>query len=589
MSPPTVAVVGFLTHAAGISLAASAVVSLLIGLPGFVRAIRDIRGLPVSGVRWDTAVGIALPIAWIAGSWILHPAFRAIHWHTLMYSDVSYALTRPGLFPEETEMAGLRSGYSWWPNIFWAAIGMVSGLPPTMLVIVSGIVFVAAATILIGETGRMIGGGPRGAWLACGLCFFATNVVGMVLAKYFHTGIGAIKYTPLLGKYTGLDAMPYGFALVAAVSLLAVGGNRGHVKRAGPALFALNVGLGIIYPLLLPATAAVLLAWFVHFRQGKLLGWDGAGILARIKVVGPGLAGILLSAPFIWLVMSGRGGSGISMAKPDDIGYRLQAALFALGPVLLLSCLACACGNREAVLMTLAGTIATAPYILLGMKRLEYKYILAGTILYAPPAAAGLRLLLRDGARVRKHAYWALPAVLAIGTFWLDFSRGYQIPHNLNEAPRIVETSFQVALDSVDPDAGWVESIRNGTSNSTVVVSQSDRCHTATFLNRSLFAPSDLPKRPGYTIDTRENLVDLFGHPAAELERRAQIVTNLYAGSDDARSQALDAIRALRRPIAIHLRLPDNDGLSRWLGGAKIGQPIYHQADNEVWLIQPTG
>ncbi|MCB0188911.1 MAG: hypothetical protein KDE31_31790, partial [Caldilineaceae bacterium] len=62
--------------------------------------------------------------------WRLVPALRTFAWHALWHTDITYALTRNTVLPEEPELAGLHLSYSWAGHLFWSVTGWLTNVPP---------------------------------------------------------------------------------------------------------------------------------------------------------------------------------------------------------------------------------------------------------------------------------------------------------------------------------------------------------------------------------------------------------------------------------------------------------------------------
>src|SRR6185369_12144236 len=126
-----------------------------------------------------------------------------------------------------------------------------------------------------------------------GLAFFSANAGGVLAARLFHSEL-IIKYTPLLGKHTTLDAMILGIAQLTGLVLLAAHGLRGRAGAPNAAVFLLLVALGVSYPLLLPAGAVIIGCWLLAAIVpwgAPIAGWDlrRATKTAAIAAAGLGL------------------------------------------------------------------------------------------------------------------------------------------------------------------------------------------------------------------------------------------------------------------------------------------------------------
>lgn len=237
----------------------------------------------------------------------------------------------------------------------------------------------------------------------------------------------------------------------------------------------------------------------------------------------------------------------------------------------------------------MSGVGAMFFYVATDLDKLEYKYILAATILVAPLAASGMERLLRRWPL----GQWglALTTVLALGMMhqWLLLHVGAQIPANLVHAPLINEESFWLSLAPGASDADWTSAIRTQTPPDTVVVTQPSPLHLSAFLARALYVPSDVDgeQSSGYSVNNRFNLLTWRGYSAQLYDQRLAIVQSLYSSTSPAALQAaITAFAALQRPVAI--QLAPNTFLLQWLQAQGVGRALFTGATQVVWFLPAT-
>lgn len=530
--------------------------------------------------------------------WQLVQNLRSFAWHALWHTDITYALTRNTLLPEEPELAGLTLAYGWVGHAYWSVLGWSSNLPPTITYAVSNLIWLLFAFLLayaLAVSGFRLG--RPAALMSVGLTFLGTNALGAVawtLERDWHWRseyLGDIRYTPLLSKYLGFETMPFAFALLLAVALLSVVAVQQPVRQLAAPLAITLTGLGLIYPILLPVgclLAGALWLLLVTRLDQKAAIYPWPTLLWVAAGVG---ASVFLSFAFLALVTQDRSTSAIHLSTVEAMGpklYHLVSALLLFVPALLPLGGALIKRNAPVLLLATAGLGTMALYVVADLAKLEYKYMLAATIVLAPLAADGIDWVLYRLPKVQ----WGLAFAGVIGLFIIHqaliLQAGAQIPENLVHAPPLREDRFWVGLGPADVNADWTNAVRILTPEDTILVINKSTIHISPFAGRSLYVPSDIDgtATTGYSVDNRFNLLTWRGYPPQVYEDRLALIQTIYTTTSVAEMRAaLAKLLTLQRPVAIHFT-PDIP-LYQWLLTEGIGTELFADGKQVVWLLEP--
>jgi hypothetical protein len=540
----------------------------------------------------------ALLIMTVALPWIVVPTFRTFSWHALLHSDIVYRLTDPGVFPEETELVGLHTAYAWAGHTFWAVLGTVADIPPTLLYPISNIIWLLVSAYLLYEIGvACIGVRQSSALFGVGLALLGTHSVmyairlGVNDAAYGVTYFG-YRLSTILQKYRGFETMPFAFALFIALMLVVIWRLRTPLGAPGAIEASLLISLGLIYPIVFPVGlvlvgSQVLLMLVRWARDVRPFGRREISFL----ILGMAVAIIAFAATYIMYTRDTHGPLPLSFAGRQT---KLWQSFFALLPFLILALPAAIRGvrAREGVVTLLVWTSAcsTLLFIIASLSELEYKSILTASLLLAPVCVLTMDRLFSHAPRWQWWVAIGVPVLLMGLELLYVFRMGKFIPANLMiYAPSIHEDHFQIRLDPSEPDAGWVQAVREETSEDTVLVATESLVHLGPFVRRTLYAPSDVAGQNavGYSMPNREHLVSQRRYSEEDYDSRAATVAEFYtADRDSSRQEALATMLAFGRPLAIHFVDSEAPAL-RWLRKQHIGRSVYTDGHNVVWLVEP--
>jgi len=533
--------------------------------------------------------------------WRLVPALRTFAWHALWHTDITYALTRNTVLPEEPELAGLHLSYSWAGHLFWSVTGWLTNVPPTVLYAITNWIWLLVAVLLAYALCR------DGLRLARPLAIFGsgtillgTNIAGALAWSYAHDWhwhkayLGDLRYTPMLGKYMGFETMPFAFALLIGLAFVATVALRRKIRRLWILLTALLIALGLLYPILFPAGCLIIgLLWVllalrqVAFFQNTTVRYSWSALVA---LAAGALLAVVVTFGFLQLATLDGGDAPIHLSARSAMVLKSVQAVVALllfVPALRYWPTVLRRRNTPALLLSGATIGFVALYVLADLEALEYKFVLAATIAAAPLGAAGLAHLLRPTWLQWAGTVVVLAVLVAVHQF-LMLRVGALIPTNLTNAPAIDESGFWLALAPMQSEAGWIYAVRSSTPDNTIVVTTNTKIHVSPFLARSLYAPSDFDGTAiaGYSVDNRYNLLHWRGYSTQLFEERLAEVHALGTNDVTAWGPALRNMLALGRPLALHVGA--EQAIVPWLKGEALGNELYRGADGVVWLIEPS-
>ncbi|QDV35365.1 hypothetical protein [Tautonia plasticadhaerens] len=609
----------------GVGFSPASWAALVLNLPALVliwrRSSRPV--LAADRGEWPAILGVmAVLMAYLVFPWRWTP-MRTLAWHNLMQVDVIYTLARPGpIAPEEAQMAGLPLAYPWLGHLYFAVVGWVSDVPPTLLFCAIQPALLLACVALWYLAVRGLGGSRASAVLAVGLIGLGGNLLATswgVLegdrsrASQIANRFGEKRTGPFLDKFYQLQVMPFGLAAYSGLVFVAVRASIERLRSLPLLIGALVLTVGLTYTTILPAAAlpgGVLLLLMLLPLSKDLPGYGkGDALRLTLALAAAGLAslGFLewitreLTAPSAQVVLSPR--PLLSKLIRGTLALAVPAAPAAL---LLLR----TARQRRAPMLVLAGTAigSAALYAVLRLgvsNPVEYKFLFCAIIPLGVLAGLAFDGLTRRAPR----ASWAAVAALLLGTQAIAIHHGFrlgahQAPH-AGSGPRMVERSFWLDLDPSESDAGWTRAVRERTPPSTILVTDRTRHHPFPFAARSLLVPADrgeMTTRAGYEEAGRYNLVDLRAYPAGEFDRRLGLIDRLATESDpEALRLVLDELLALGRPLAIHFdrrgpRYEPGGGPAApggpppaldWLRADGPGTLLYEDDRHAVWFIEP--
>lgn len=596
LSPIVLAIQLYLLRILHVDFASAVLVILFVNLPCVILITRSLPRINFRGFStafWVGSVILSSLIGLMLMLWVSIPNLRTVSWHALLHTDIVYLIARNPFLPEEPDMANISLAAPWMDHVYWSITGWLTDWPPTVIYPISNIFWLTITFVLAYELASCgLGLHNSTALISAGLTFVGTNVIGAV--GYLVSGkwefLGDIRYTPLLGKYFNFDIMLFAFAIIVGLALVCVLVLERNTKRLWSLVPVLLIALGLIYPILFPigcllVTVTLLLLWQANRNKSQ----DSRRVWSPL-VIGFILC-IVVFLAYLQVVTSDRSVSTFHFHTLDAFKTNTRYAVVALLPFLAIGSPFIIRGVRarqgSTILLTITGLSCIGLYILFALSNLEYKFILAATLLLVPLAAGGVEILLLQSVRVRWLLSAITPPALALFFAFLIFKTGVQIPDNLANTPQIIEDSFWLRLSKNEDDSGWTGAVHQKTPEDTILVLHSSRINIASFANRSLFFPGfgDGDAMAGYSVQKDYYFLDQRGYSRVNYERRSKTVQALYTETDaDKLAEVINSLLNLHRPIAIHFVARDTPCLI-WMKQNNIGSELYSDSENVVWFI----
>jgi hypothetical protein len=592
-SPAVVSLTMMFALAAGSDPASTAWTVPFVSIPLAVLLLWRLVADPVpppTALAAAFAIAVAIPVGWIAVMWLAEPGYRAFGRHNLMHADLIYQLVRLPWPPEATELAGLAMGYGWVGHGFQAALGLVSGHAPTRVFPLANMLALASTAVLLARSARQLGAGAPAAALAGALAVLTFHPT---LAPAFWLGGagGASPLVPPITKLLYLDLMPASFPLLAAI-VWSVTQRETRSVWLGALAFP---ALALIYVAAVPAglclVGGVAAARLLRDKDPMdVVRWHGL----------PLLVGLLSLLAGTWWTPSGAAVPALLLTPAEGIASKGWDVLMGYGPWWLLalpsSWRAWRAGRPALAGLTLGGAVLATVYPFLLAKNLEYKLVIYARLAIAPALAMTLLPGPRGAAAAGPSSAtrWAIAAAVTLVVAAASVPRGLaRTPADaLKAAVPIDESRFHLRWD--DPSEGpWLEVLRAETPPETILLRHRCKVVLGAFADRSLFAPciQDGREVAGYTLWNEANLWVFRGHPRALIRARRRILERVYRSRDaNGFFEALAEVRALGRPVALHLSARD-ERRPRWLAERGLGREIHADPGQRLWWIpaEPAG
>lgn len=564
-----------------------------------------VKRRPRRRTRWDlryAIVGLVLFLVFVlcaASPWLHHPDYRVFSRHGLLHAEICYAVCRDTVIPEEPQLAGLRLCYPWVGHLYWSVIGWACNWPPTVVWAVTNVSWLAAISILCYETIRLLGVHRSTAILGVGLLVLGTNLLGRV-GPFVASGFGAwtgrvaysdVRYSPFLLKFIESNQMPIALAMFAGLTYVVVANCSRCSKSLSAVASILLGGLGLIYPIVFPAAALLVLCLIARMFFARLYGRLEFGRSEIVALMCGFLVAVILTAGFVITVFADRVQAPFRIGSLRGVLSRLIDATVVFGPLAIPVLLVARASNprrKPGCLVLLGGFLAAV--MLNGVLRMEgrneYKFILCAAICLAPLTGVGLDPVMRRLRRAQWVVALGVPAILAL--LMLPVGR-LMIPRELAQAPRIDEGSFWIDLDASVEQATWTRAVRERTPADTILVVHRSDLPLPAYTARSIFVDTEaIALKPGYGWAVRDNLVRIRGYASDTYDQRADLVNTLYTSRDPLTlRKRFDELCESNRPLAIHFSRKTDFPFLRWLKEERLGMLLVAEKGHLVWFIDP--
>jgi len=355
----------------------------------------------------------------------------------------------------------------------------------------------------------------------------------------------------------------------------------------------LLTGLGLIYPVLLPAACIVVSAktLFILFRMRS--GWDRYDLgefLGYILVV---LVSSVLTFVYIrFLTQVRTGASIVNLHDLRMIRSRLIETIIVTSPLLaglFLVFLSQWRRNREKLIILGLGACGSAVlYILFDIPwwRNEYKFIFTAAICLAPFLSLALESTFNRFGKIALLTLSLITVILASPFIYNIYTQTYIL--YTRPGPLIDVQQFDMRLDDREPLSDLIDAIRQRTPRNSLLIVENAEFNYPTLTRRQLYAPPKQEKPYSGILITSEQMLTLVkGYPSQILEERQNILQDLYNSKDPI--MAIQQINKFNRPLALVIDEKKNGTLLDWLERKGSGQFVFRENGIRLYLIGPQG
>jgi hypothetical protein len=347
-----------------------------------------------------------------------------------------------------------------------------------------------------------------------------------------------------------------------------------------------------LYPNLFPAAALLLLGLngTLYFGRQYTDGQYAASQLLRLVCLS--ILAVIGGILFVELYSSGRTNGILEMSSARAVAKKAVAAALATGPFAAAMYWSWQSESihRRAPLLVLAigasGAVALNLVLRIGGLN-EYKFIMAAGICIAAPAMIGFERAFLKTRRARWAMLVTSPIILALVMWSYSVNR---IPNHGTKPLEASGESFWLTLAPGNPDASWIDAVREKTPPTTIVAVNHPEFHTTSFTARSLLVPSQGAKYHfGYNMDSRFNMLNERGYSRELFEQRYKLLQRIYATElAEEMKEVSKQLLALGRPLAIVFNPADGRAFLSWLRANRIGLELFNDnSGRAVYLIRP--
>jgi hypothetical protein len=361
-------------------------------------------------------------------------------------------------------------------------------------------------------------------------------------------------------------------------------------------------GIGLLYPLLFPPACGIIGAralaalavkqdrrWTIPYREWLAL----TGILS---------IAILVTYIEVRFLTGGRHAatspvlfSPIRSASRKTLEALIVSSVLLAGLALTLR--SCWKSKRAATALLLGGALAS--YVLYAAFHIpfyenEYKFVFAVAMCLAVFPALAVERIWREWPRAKAIPVLTAAALLLVTTYshwtyvnwpavWLKENAKYA------RAPRVDARGFYLQLDHRETWSGICNAVRRMTPTDTILVLSDAEFYYPELTGRSLYVSAADRIYPGVNLYSDDLDADIRGYGRQIIELRRATLADLFDAKDTSRrEQALDAILALKRPVAIVVE-PRHSDLLEWLKQRKTATQLYAENGSSLWLTDDPG
>lgn len=603
LAPLVVCLQFYILRLLGVPFELTVILLSFINLPALYLILKQVRHLSLPSGRTIAGWVLVLLIPFAFFAWALvDTQYLLFGGHGWLYSDPIYMVANGSLVLEEPHLAGLRFGYPWFGLVYQGILSFLIDSPPAISFIWTNLVWLL---IIFGFMAGIVGelGGNRFSritsviWLAFGVNFvgFVVSEIGLAVFGYYPYYIGDLRYTPWLMKFLWFEQEPMALGIFIALAYLLVRQSRSSLNRNILILIGILVcGMGILYPPLFPAAAALVgakvIALFLNRR------WTSQSMFWR-QILGLGI-GLLLAGIvtliYVRYLNQDRVTGAILLSWRRLLFDKSVASVVVTLPLsigLILALRRYWMERRSAIIVLVLGALASlflyVVFYLPGFHN-EYKFMFTAIICLAPFPSLALE------PSMDKLGKWAIPAfgiialILAI-PFAFNMARGWPFFADTSETPTVDVTSFELRLLDEPSYSGLTDAIRKKTPPNSILVLQNGEIHFPSFTGMALYVqPQHEKPYPGINIIIDDILRYSRGYDMQIVEDRRFVVDELFHSHDEDRiAKSLDRILRFERPVAIVIEEVQDSALLEWLVGEGKGTSLYEGDNLVLWVVEP--
>lgn len=602
LSPLVVCIQFYVARLLGTSFEATVLVIVGINLPVLLLVLRNYER-PVL-LKYDVfvlwAVALIVPLACVSGPLMLFPEWRLFCGHPWMHADVVYQFANGMFIPEEPVLAGVVLSYPWAGHIPQAVLSCVLNSPAISSFRWTNLLWLAFIIHMNTAIVRRLGGRDFAALSSAIWLLFGVNISGYVLRHMLPSDLGSrvdilgdYRYTPWLLKFCDFNQMPFALGFIGGIAyLMTEKWPEEGIWGRSFILFALLLGLGVVYPICLaPAYGVVLGGAVTLFLEGRY----GNGVAPRKRLFAIGLAVVLASILCLlnldWVTQDSSKATMLSIVGKKSVAIRAFKTLIVTFPLVCLVGLSLrkVWRNKWDICFVLISGAAWScmlhvtlhiPYF-----SNEYKFIFTAAMCLAPFSGLVMEKLQGGLGRWRTAFVVSLALILA----WPFYDKIYRdpFPQKPEELTLLNTSEFNLRLDAREPFSAIADTIRDKTPLETILVMDHAEFHVPTVTRRALFAPTGYDKiYHGFALNYSTYLHGVRGYESTLIKQREKILAGFFDQENVVRRKnCLKHILALGRPVAIILDRGRHEILLNWLKNEKIGECIY-EGGQVLWLVR---
>jgi hypothetical protein len=602
LSPIVICAEFYIVRLLGISFEVTAYLLALINLPVLTLIWRRRDG--IQPLNWHAIVtwGIVLlvPLACLSGPLMLFPEWRLFCGHPWMHADVVYQFANGMFIPEEPVLAGVVLSYPWAGHIPQAVLSCVLNSPPISSFRWTNLLWLAFIIHMNTAIVRRLGGRDFAALSSAVWLLFGVNILGYLVGQILPSSIGSrvdilgdYRYSPWVLKFCDFNQMPFALGFFSGIAyLMTERWPEGGIWGRSFILFALLLGLGVVYPICLaPAYGVVLGGAVTLFLEGRY--GNGVGPRKRLFAIGLAvvLASILCLLNLDWVTQDSSKATMLGIVGKKSMAIRAFKTLIVTFPLVCLVGLSlrkvwkdkwdiCFVLISGAAWSCMLHVTLHIPYF-----SNEYKFIFTAAMCLAPFSGLVMEKLQGGLGRWRTAFVVSLALILA----WPFYDKIYRdpFPQKPEELPLLNRSEFNLRLDAREPFSAIAETIRDKTPLETILVMDHAEFHVPTVTRRALFAPTGDDKiYHGFALRYSTYLHGVRGYESTLIKQREKILAGFFNQENVVRRKnCLKHILALGRPVAIILDRGRHEILLNWLKNEKIGECIY-AGGQVLWLVR---